>query len=537
LFGTFALTQLRVRSRAANPISTSTNCSHYQCNVVSFALLSYINRIKSNAPIINTKLATTVTSTKMFIYLPTLITFICGLYLYFTRGFDFWKVRNVKGPNPIPFFGNYIDVFFRRKHIGVLYHDIYKQYPDEKVVGLFRMMSPTLLIRDLDIVKQVLIKDFESFPDRGVYYSKQKLGTNLFHADVEVMKALRKHLTAVFTSNKFKTNFDMLVNRAEQFSEYVGRINQANGELLVSDLKPYDDTNPICDVLDEGIQKPSYFTELELLFPGSLTKFDLSIFPDKITQYFKGIIEAGATLRVTEKSEKNRAIDVMMERSMPLRKEMAKKKLLVEITDELLAAQAFIFFFAGYGNNSLLTSYALYYLAKNSEKQDILIQEIDEVLLKHDGKFSYEALKEMKDFTSTPLTNAVVRNAARDVQLEGTDIIIPKNTILAISPYSFQHDEKYFPEPEKFKPERFSAENVRELHPCAMLSFGLGPRSCLGSKFAQLQFSICIVKILLKYRVECTKNTPETLSYTPMRLLLTPNERINLRLVSRDKSY
>ncbi|KAH9641142.1 hypothetical protein HF086_009198 [Spodoptera exigua] len=504
----------------------------------------------------------------MFVYLPTLITFVCGLYLYFTRGFDFWKIRNVKGPNPIPFFGNYIDVFFRRKHIGVLYHDIYKQYPDEKVVGLFRMMSPTLLIRDLDIVKQVLIKDFESFPDRGVYYSKQKLGTNLFHADVEVMKALRKHLTAVFTSNKFKTNFDMLVNRAEQFSEYMGRINKENGEVNMLpvmrkygadsimmaafglDLKPYDDTNPICDVLDEGIQKPSYFTELELLFPGSLTKFDLSIFPDKITQYFKGIIEAGATLRVTEKSEKNRAIDVMM----VLKRQGAvnaskkgddEKEAVVEITDELLAAQAFIFFFAGYGNNSLLTSYALYYLAKNPEKQDILIQEIDEVLLKHDGKFSYEALKEMKYvgmvFEETlrlhPLTNAVVRNAARDVQLEGTNIIIPKNTILAISPYSFQHDEKYFPEPEKFKPERFSAENVRDLHPCAMLSFGLGPRSCLGSKFAQLQFSICIVKILLKYRVECTKNTPETLSYTPMRLLLTPNERINLRLVSRDKSY
>nr|ASO98003.1 cytochrome p450 CYP6B50 [Spodoptera exigua] len=504
----------------------------------------------------------------MFVYLPTLITFICGLYLYFTRGFDFWKIRNVKGPNPIPFFGNYIDVFFRRKHIGVLYHDIYKQYPDEKVVGLFRMMPPTLLIRDLDIVKQVLIKDFESFPDRGVYYSKQKLGTNLFHADVEVMKALRKHLTAVFTSNKFKTNFDMLVNRAEQFSEYMGRINQANGEVNMLpvmrkygadsimmaafglDLKPYDDTNPICDVLDEGIQKPSYFTELELLFPGSLTKFDLSIFPDKITQYFKGIIEAGATLRVTEKSEKNRAIDVMMVLKRQGAVNASKKgdgenEAVVEITDELLAAQAFIFFFAGYGNNSLLTSYALYYLAKNPEKQDILIQEIDEVLLKHDGKFSYEALKEMKYvgmvFEETlrlhPLTNAVVRNAARDVQLEGTDIIIPKNTILAISPYSFQHDEKYFPEPEKFKPERFSAENVRELHPCAMLSFGLGPRSCLGSKFAQLQFSICIVKILLKYRVECTKNTPETLSYTPMRLLLTPNERINLRLVSRDKSY
>ncbi|XP_022824782.1 cytochrome P450 6B6-like [Spodoptera litura] len=502
----------------------------------------------------------------MFIYLPTLITFVCALYLYFTRTFDFWKKRNVKGPCPIPFFGNYIDVFFRRKHIGVLYHDIYKQYPDEKVVGLYRMMSPTLLIRDLDIVKQVLQKDFESFPDRGVYYSKQKLGNNLFHADVEVMKGLRKHMTAAFTPNKFKANFNMLANRAEQFLEYMGRVSDENGEVNILpvfrkygadsimmaafgiDLKPYDENNLICDVLDEGIQYPRYLLELELLFPGSLTRFDLSIFPDRISRYFKQIIEAGATLGVTEKTERNRAIDIMMELKRQgsinaSRKENGEKEHCLEITDEMLAGQAFIFYFAGYGNNSLLLSYALYYLAKNPEKQDILIQEIDEVMMKHDGKFSYESLKEMKYlemvFEETlrlrPMTNAVVRNAARDVQLEGTDIIIPKNTILAISPYSFHHDEKYFPEPEKFKPERFSTENMREQHPCAMLSFGLGPRSCLGSKFALLQFSICMVKLLLKYRVECTKDTPESLTYTPTRLLLTPNERIYLRLVNRDK--
>ncbi|XP_035447638.2 cytochrome P450 6B6 [Spodoptera frugiperda] len=501
----------------------------------------------------------------MFIYLPTLITFVCAIYLYFTRTFDFWKKRNVKAPNPIPFFGNYIDVFFRRKHMGVLYHDIYEQYPDEKVVGLYRMMSPTLLIRDLDIVKQVLQKDFESFPDRGVYYSKDKLGNNLFHADVDVMKGIRKHLTTVFTPNKFKSNFYMLANRADQFLEYMGRISDENGEVNMLpalrkygadsimmtafgiDLNPYDENNLICDVLDEEIQYPSYFLELELLFPGSLARFDLSIFPTKIAQYFKQIIEAGATLGVTEKTERNRAIDIMMELkrqgTISSRKGDDEKENWVEITDELLAGQAFIFYLAGYGNNCLLGSYALYYLAKNPEKQDILIQEIDEVILKHDGKFSYEALKEMKYlemvFEETlrlnPMTNAVVRNAARDVQLEGTDIIVPKNTILAISPYSIQHDEKYFPEPEKFKPERFSAENARENHPCAMLSFGLGPRSCLGQKFAQIQFGICMVKILLKYRVECTKNTPESITYTPLRLLLTPNERIYLRLVNRDK--
>lgn len=63
--------------------------------------------------------------------------------------------------------------------------------------------------------------------------------------------------------------------------------------------------------------------------------------------------------------------------------------------------------------------------------------------------------------------------------MKGTDLVIEKGTAIYISPLAIQNDEKYFPEPQRFIPERFK-ENVnaeRLIH----LPFGYGPRMCIGN--------------------------------------------------------
>ncbi|CAH0587965.1 unnamed protein product [Chrysodeixis includens] len=498
----------------------------------------------------------------MPILIPLLI-IVCSLcYYYCTKTFSFWKDKNVKGPKPMPLFGNFLDVFMRRKHVGVLYDDLYKEYKDEKVVGLFRMISPTLLVRDLDIVKQVLIKDFELLPDRGLYYSKEALGDNLFHATYDVSKTVRKHVTSIFTSRKFRNNFDLFVDRADKFMDYLEEKTMKKPEFDVlpvfrkyavdsimiatcgMDVRAYDDDNPLCDFMDAQIQTPTYFIEIELLFPGTLAKWNLSAFPKSVRNFCKQVVRTGvANVKDDSLNQKNNLIDVIAELRKDSKVAKEGEDTLMDITEDMLIGQVFIFYFAGYGNNSLLTTYALYHLAKNPEAQDKLIAEIDEILEKYDGKLTYDAFKEMKYlqmvFDETirmhPLTNSITRNVRTDVKIEGMDLVIPKDTIVVVSPYAIQHDEKYYPEPEKFEPERFSPENVRQRHPCALVSFGAGPRSCLGSRYALLQFGICIAKLLSKYRVEPTENTVKTIDYTAMRLLLTPSDRIYLRLVRRDR--
>lgn len=62
------------------------------------------------------------------------------------------------------------------------------------------------------------------------------------------------------------------------------------------------------------------------------------------------------------------------------------------------------------------------------------------------------------------------------------DIVIQKDDNLWIPIYGLHRDPKHFPNPDKFDPERFSAENIHKINSHSYLPFGIGPRNCIGNK-------------------------------------------------------
>lgn len=98
---------------------------------------------------------------------------ILALYYYFTSTFDFWKSRGVQGPQPTPPFGNIKDVLLTKKSMTEYLTDIYYCYKNEPMIGIFTRRTPILILKDLDLIKDVLIKDFNSFADRGIPLHKK----------------------------------------------------------------------------------------------------------------------------------------------------------------------------------------------------------------------------------------------------------------------------------------------------------------------------------------------------------------------------
>ncbi|XP_045539510.1 cytochrome P450 6B1 [Papilio machaon] len=497
------------------------------------------------------------------LYLLALVTVLAGLlHYYFTRTFDYWKKRNVAGPKPVPIFGNLKDSVLRRKPQVMVYKSIYDEFPNEKVVGIYRMTTPSVLLRDLDIIKHVLIKDFESFADRGVEFSLDGLGANIFHADGDRWRSLRNRFTPLFTSGKLKTMLPLMSQVGDKFIKCIDEVSQTQPEQSIHTLvQKFTMTNIAACVfglnldeemlktledLDKHIFTVNYSTELDMMYPGILKKLNGSLFPRVVTKFFDNLTKNVLEMRKGTPSHQKDMIDLIQELREKKTLELSRKHenedvKSLELTDGVISAQMFIFYMAGYETSATTMTYLFYELAQNPDIQDKLIAEIDDVLSRHDGNITYECLSEMKYLSKVfdetlrkyPVADFTQRNAKTDYVFPGTDITIKKGQTIIVSTWGIQNDPKYFPNPEKFDPERFDPENVKDRHPCAYLPFSAGPRNCLGMRFAKWQSEVCIMKVLSKYRVEPSMKSSGPFKFDPMRLFALPKGGIYVNLVRR----
>jgi cytochrome P450 len=118
------------------------------------------------------------------------------------------------------------------------------------------------------------------------------------------------------------------------------------------------------------------------------------------------------------------------------------------------------------------------------------------------------------------------RKAVRDTELLGH--FLPAGTTVIVSPHFNHHMPEYWPDPERFDPERF-AEHRRgdRVHGYAWLPFGGGVHKCIGMRFAALQVKAVMHQVLLRYRWSVPDGYQMPLDYTSMP---TPRDRLPVRL-------
>lgn len=114
-----------------------------------------------------------------------------------------------------------------------------------------------------------------------------------------------------------------------------------------------------------------------------------------------------------------------------------------------------------------------------------------------------------------PAADSLIRLVSKDYTFPNTSFNLDKDTLVMIPVYSIHHDEQYYPEPEKFDPDRFDEENIRNRHPFTYLPFGEGPRICIGMRFGLMQTRLGLVQILRNYKVTHCEKTPKIVEYIP----------------------
>lgn len=224
--------------------------------------------------------------------------------------------------------------------------------------------------------------------------------------------------------------------------------------------------------------------------------------------------------------------------------------LFTEWEDDDLVAQSMIFILAGFNAVSLSTAFMAHDLAMNPDVQQRLYEEIVAVAARFSADkkpITYEALQSMKYLDMVlcesmrlwPIGGMQDRYVNKPyvlTQSDGTSVTLNVGDGLWVPMQNFQLDEAYFPDPKRFDPERFSDENKGKIRNGTYLPFGMGPRNCVGSRFAIMEMKALFVYLLLDFElVKCAK-TMDPIELKPgASFIMEPRNGLWLELKQRKK--
>ncbi|XP_058453121.1 cytochrome P450 6a2-like [Malaya genurostris] len=484
----------------------------------------------------------------MFI-LFVLLTVALAIY-WVRRKYAYWKHRGVPYVAPSFPVGN----LNQTRSLALQMQDVYVKLKDcgRKFGGVFFFVEPLAIILDLDFAKDVFVKDFQYFHDRGVYSNEKAdpITAHLVTMEGTKWRNLRAKLTPTFTAGKMKMMFPTIIGVAEEFRKCM-QVEAKNGGVV--DMKEFvarftTDVIGTCAFgLDcNSLKDPNakfrrmgrkIFTITPRIFLRRmfcLTFRDLARFLNfrlsdpEVSDFFMNVVRETIEFRERNKIDRDDFMDLLikLKNADPIDNGTPAK--LNRLTFNEIAAQAFVFFIAGFETSSAAMSFCLYELAQNQEIQDKARKNVQEVLARHEGKMTYEAVHEMRYIENCineslrkypPVTN-ILRNTSKDYHVPDMNVTLEKGYRVLLPVYAIHHDARYYPDPEKYDPDRFSPEETAKRHQMAFVPFGDGPRICIGMRFGMMQARVGLAYLLQNFRFKLSPKTSRQLEFLASNAIL-----------------
>ncbi|KAI8322458.1 cytochrome P450 [Martensiomyces pterosporus] len=194
-------------------------------------------------------------------------------------------------------------------------------------------------------------------------------------------------------------------------------------------------------------------------------------------------------------------------------------KQVTPLTREQLRSNVSLFYVAGYDTTANSLSYVMLELARNPDIQkkarDIVIGVLG------DSKDVYPTDEQLKELGYLDLIakealrkNSILAEIRRRVStaVQVGPYTIPKGAIVSVDTWAMHYDPEYFPEPERFIPERFAEDKGTALSksgvPFTWSPFSNGPRQCMGMKFSLVEQRIAISLLLLRFEWKLPEDSP-----------------------------
>ncbi|KXJ73267.1 hypothetical protein RP20_CCG016130 [Aedes albopictus] len=504
---------------------------------------------------------------------------ILALYHNISKRYQYFLTKPIPSIEPTFLVGNSGPILTRKRDITSHVREIYNSYPDAKMVGFYDLTKPVYMIRDVEIIKTITVKDFEHFTDHtptmtgtGEEVREDSLfGNSLFALRGQKWRDMRATLSPAFTGSKMRHMFELVAECGQSMAAFL--VSEAKaGKRLEFEMK---DTfarfgNDVIATVAFGIKVDSMrdrendfymkgkqllnFQRLTLLvkfllmraMPSLMEKLGADFVDAEAGKYFTEMILENMKQRKAHGIVRNDMIHMLMEvRKGALKHEKGEQDTkdagfaTVEESqvgksthsriwkDNELVAQCFIFFLAGFDTLSTGLTFLTYELALNPEIQQRLYDEVMETESNLDGKpLTYEVLQQMQymdmviseSLRKWPPGIVGDRYCTKDYHYKDSagSFVIEKGKSVWIPSIAIHNDPRYYPNPDKFDPERFSEENKSKINPAAYIPFGAGPRNCIGSRLALMEMKMIVYYLLREFSFEPTEKTQ-----IPLRLTMS----------------
>uniref|UniRef100_A0A182PZA2 Uncharacterized protein n=1 Tax=Anopheles epiroticus TaxID=199890 RepID=A0A182PZA2_9DIPT len=509
-------------------------------------------------------------------------TILALLYYYVRNRYRYFLDKPYPHLKPTFLLGSSGPMMLRRRNMIDHVEHLYNSHPNAKVIGAYDLLTPNLLLRDPDCVKQIGVKDFDYFTDHTPFLpnesdtinSENMFLNSLFMLRGQKWRDMRATLSPAFTGSKMRQMFELMSESCQGMVEHL--LKEARDDVSKQEHEMKDIfsrfANDVIASIAFGIRVNSFsdrendfYTRgkklldfnsfwatvrfmLFMIIPKVMLKLDIELMDKEMCRHFHAMILDNMRVREEKGIVRNDMINILMQvkRGMLGHREdepdvkdagfatvqesaVGKKTITREWTEKELVAQCFLFFLAGFDTVSTALGFLMYELMRNPEVQERLYEEIAEIDQRLDGKpLTYDAVQGMhymdmvvsESLRLWPPAPAVDRYCNRDYTFddgEGLRFKIEKGRTIMIPVAGLHSDPKYFPDPKRFDPERFSEENRHKINQGAYLPFGVGPRNCIGSRFALMEVKSIIYYLLKSFTFErCDK------TQVPLRLKKSP---------------
>ncbi|XP_060052667.1 thromboxane-A synthase [Erinaceus europaeus] len=485
-----------------------------------------------------------------------LAVFLVLLKWYSTSAFSRLEKLGIRHPKPFPFIGN---LTFFHQGFWEAHLELRHQYGPLSGYYLGRRMF--IVISEPDMIEQVLVENFSNFTNRiaSGLESKPVTDSVLFLRDRRWTE-VRSALTSAFSPEKLNEMIPLISHSCQ--------VLLAHLQSFADSGEAFDIQKSYCSFTTDVVASLAFGTQLDsqeepthpfvqhchrffaFSIPRALLVLILS-FPsvmvplarmlpkkqwEEVAHYFSSLVGTVTAAREQQARGERRKdfLQAILDSSLDEEGPKATRHL----TEDEVVGQASLFLIAGYEIITNTLSFATYLLATHPKYQERLLAELDAFHGAH-GSLEYYSLQKSLPYLDMVILETLrmyppafrfTREATRDCELLGQRI--PAGAVLEVAVGALHHDPEFWPNPEIFDPERFTAEAQQIRRPFTYLPFGGGPRGCLGMQLGLLEVKLTLLHMLSKFRFQVCPKTQIPLQLKS-KAALGPKDGVYIKIVPR----